>query len=146
MPRHRPLISTQISRASAGLLLVGGLALLFAADDILPRLIPAFPAAGAWLGQLLAAAWLAVAMLNWLSQSLLLGGIYGRPVVLTNAVLYFVGAMVLLKIVTRSNGPAAVGLLVVPFVFFSAVYAWLLFRGPLERDFEMHRRSQQGQR
>jgi hypothetical protein len=139
MPEHRPLISTHISRASAGLLLVGGLALLFAADDILPRLIPAFPAAGAWLGQLLAAAWLAVAALNWLTRSSLLGGIYGRPVVLTNAVLYLVGAMVLLKIVTRPNASAAIGLLAVPFVLFAAVYVWLLFGGPLERDFETHR-------
>jgi hypothetical protein len=137
------LISTHISRTSAGLLLVGGLALLFAADDILPRLIPAFPAAGAWLGQLLAAAWLGVAALNWLSRSSLLGGIYGRPVVLTNAVLYFVGAMVLLKIVTRPNAPAVVGLLAVPFVLFAVVYSWLLFRGPLEPDVKTHRPSQQ---
>lgn len=85
-------------------------------------------------------------MLNWLTRSSLLGGIYGRPVVLTNAVLYFVGTMVLLKIVARPNASAAVGLLAVPFALFAAVYSWLLFRGPLERDFEMHRRSQQDQR
>lgn len=139
------MISTQVSRASAGLLLVAGLAFLFAADDILPRLIPAFPATGAWLGQLLAAAWLAIATLNWLSQALLLGGIYGRSVVLTNAVLYFVASIVLLKIATRSHAPAGVVLLLVPFVVFAALYGWLLFRGPFERDFEMHRRSQRGQ-
>ena len=143
MPAHRPLISTQISRASAGVLLLGGIALLFAPDVILPRLIPAFPAAGAWLGQLLAAAWLSVATLNCLSQSLLLGGIYGRPVVLTNAVLYVVAAMTLLKIVTRSSAPAAIWLLVVPIMLFAGVYAWLLFRGPLGRDFEVYRDSRQ---
>jgi hypothetical protein len=140
------LISAHLSRASAGLLLAGGLALLFAADDILPRLIPAFPVAGAWLGQLLAAAWLALAGLNWLGRSSLLGGIYGRPLVLTNAVLYFVSAIVLLKIVVRHNPSAAVALLAVPFVFFAAVYSWLLFRGPLERDFSNYRRSQPEQR
>jgi hypothetical protein len=135
------VISTQISRASAGLLLAGGVGLLFAADDILPRLIPGFPRSGAWLGQMLAAAWLAVATLNWFNRSLLLGGIYGRPVVLTNAVLYFVGSMVLLEIVARSDASATLRVLAVPFVAFAVLYGWLLFRGPLERDVAAHRRG-----
>lgn len=139
------LISTRVSRASAGLLLLAGLALLFAPDVILPRLIPAFPAAGAWVGQLLAAAWLAVAALNWLSRWALLGGIYGRPVVLTNVVLYFVAATVLLNIVTGRHAPAALWLLVVPLVLLAGTYGWLLFRGPLRRDLEIYRRSHLGE-
>ncbi|HEU0076918.1 MAG TPA: hypothetical protein VFQ76_04665, partial [Longimicrobiaceae bacterium] len=91
------MFSTQVSRASAGLLLAGGLALLFAPDVVLPRLVPGFPAGGVWLGQLLAAAWLALAALNWLSRAALLGGIYGRPVVLCNAAFYFIAALVLLR-------------------------------------------------
>jgi hypothetical protein len=138
------LISTRISRASAALLLLGGFALLFASDVILPRLIPAFPAEGAWLGQLLAAAWLAVAALNWLGQSTLLGGIYGRAMVLTNTALYFISAMVLLKIILRHDTPTALWLVAVPIVLFAVTYGWLLLRGPFERDFEMHRRAQQG--
>jgi hypothetical protein len=137
------VFSTQISRASAALLLIGGLVLLFASDEVLPRLISGFPAAGTWLGQLLAAAWLAVSALNWFNRRLLLGGIYGRPVVFTNAVLYLVGAMVLLNGVARSPSTKGVWLLVVPFVVFAAVYGWLLFRGPLDHDLEMQRRSQQ---
>lgn len=125
------------------MLLVGGLALLFASDVILPRLIPTLPAAGAWLGQLLAAAWLALAALNWLSQSVMLGGIYGRSVVLANAALYFIAATVLLKIVTRPDAPAALWLVFVLAAIFAGIYGWLLFRGPIERDFEIHRRSQQ---
>ncbi len=136
-----PLISTRLSWLSAILLLLGGLALLFASDTILPRLIPSFPAAGAWLGQVLAATWLAIATLNWLSRSVLLGGIYGRPVVLTNAVLYFITAIVLLKIVTWAAAPAALWLVVVLTVLLAGAYGWLLFRGPLERDFEVSRRS-----
>ena len=138
------LISTQLSRASAGFLAIGGLAFLFAADDILPRLVPAFPPSGAWLGQLLAAAWLAIATLNWLSRSLLLGGIYGRPVVLTNAMLYFVGAMVLVKIARRAGESATVWILFLPVAVFAAMYAWLLFRGPFETDMANHRRAQGG--
>jgi hypothetical protein len=135
-----PLISTRLSSFSAGVLLLGGLALLFAPDAILPRLIPSFPAAGAWLGQVVAAAWLAIASLNWLSRSMLLGGIYSRPVVMTNAALYFITAIALLKIVTSRDSPATLWVTTVLTVLLAGAYGWLLFRGPLERDFEIHRR------
>jgi hypothetical protein len=133
------VISTFITRASAAFLALGGIALLFAADAILPRLIPGFPPTGAWLGQLLAASWLAVALLNWTSQPGLLGGIYGRPVVLTNAALYFIAATVLLKIVLKPGAPATLWVLVVPVALFTGIYGWLLFRGPFERDFQSAR-------
>ena len=136
------LISTHISRASAAVLLVGGLALLFASDAILPRLVPAFPPAAAWVGQLLAAAWLSVAALNWHHRSALLGGIYGRPVVTTNAVLYFMSATSLFNIV-RSDGERTVWVLFVPAAIFAAVYGWLLFRGPFAYDFALGRQSPQ---
>lgn len=122
--------SARVSAASAILLLAGGVAFLFAADDILPRLVPGFPEAGAWLGQLLGSAWLAIAALNWLNRGARLGGIYGRPVVLTNTTVYFVGAMVLLKTVARPGASLPIIIATILFVIFAALYAWLLFRGP----------------
>lgn len=135
LAHYPPLISSRISRASAILLLLGGVALLFAPDIILPYLIPDLPPAGAWLGQLLAAAWLALAILNWLSRSVLLGGIYGRPVVLSNGAFYFIAAMVLLDAVTRRGTPKTLWFLIIPIALFAGIYGWLLFRGPIERDF-----------
>lgn len=131
------MISTLISRASAGILLLGGLALLFAPDVVLPRLVPGFPPEGAWLGQLLAAAWLGLAALNWLSRAVLLGGIYGRPVVLANAAFYFVAAMVLLRAAAGRDVSPAAWIVAVPVVLLAGVYGWLLLRGPLERDFRI---------
>lgn len=137
------MISTHVSRASAVVLAVGGLALLFASDAILPRLVPGFPPSGAWLGQLLAAAWLAVAAMNWVGRSALIGGIYARAQVSANAVLYFVGAASVLKATARPAAPAALWILLVVHGAFAVVYAWLLFRGPLERDLQAYRASQQ---
>jgi hypothetical protein len=113
--------------------------MLFAADVILPRLVAGFPAGGAWLGQLLGASWLAVGTLNWLSRPMLLGGIYGRPIVLANLSIYFIGAMVLLRTVATDMTPTAVWFGFVPLVLFSVIYGWLLLRGPLLRDFELNR-------
>ena len=137
------LVSTRVSRASALALLIGGLALLFAPDALLPRLVPGFPPAGAWLGQLLAAAWLGVAALDWTSQRTVLGGIYGRPVVLANAALYFITATSLARAAIardagRAGGVALWAMLALA-AGFAAVYGWLLFRGPAARDLERQR-------
>ena len=132
--RNVKMTSALLSRASAGVLGIAGGALLFAADDIVPRLVQGVPEAAAWLGQLLGAAWLAIAALTWLNRNARLGGIYGRPVVLTNAIVYFVSAMVLLKIVAGPNVPLPVAIVTLLFVLFTGIYGWLLFRGPFERD------------
>jgi hypothetical protein len=118
-----------LMRASALVLLVAGAALLFAADEILPRVIPEFPAAAAWLGQVLGSAWLAVAALNWLNKGARLGGIYGRPVVLTNVVLYFISGMALLKVAVLPAAPAVVIASAFVCVAFAGLYGWLMFRG-----------------
>lgn len=118
--------SSMISRASAVVLLAGGAAMLFAPDLVLPRLVPGYPPAALWLGQLLGAAWLGFAALDWLSQGAVLGGIYGRPVVTANAALHFISAMVLLR--------TGLFLVAVPAVVLAIAYCLLLFRGPLAGD------------
>jgi hypothetical protein len=108
--------------------------MLFAADNILPRLVPTLQPADTWVGQLIAASWLGVAALNWLSRNQLLGGIYGRPVVSANTLLYFVTAMSMVKLVLRPATPAAVWIVAVPMAIFAAIYMWLLLRGPVTSD------------
>ena len=118
--------------------------LLFAPDAVLPRLVPGFPAGGEWLGQLLAAALLGLAALDWLSRAALLGGIYGRPVVLANAAFYFIAAMALLRHAVGRDVPAALWVVAVPVALLAGVYGWLLLRGPAERDLQSYRGSQGG--
>ncbi len=128
------MISSLISRLSAGFLALGGLVLLFAPDAILPRAVAAFPATATWIGQLIAAGWLALAALNWMSRSTLLGGIYGRPVVMANALFYFIGATTLVRVVLGPPHLVLLWWIAVPVAAFAGVYAWLLFRGPIGRD------------
>ena len=125
------------------MLVLAGLVLLFAADVVLPLLHPRFAASESWLGQLLAAGWLAVGALNWLSRSALLGGIYNRPIVVSNAVLYFVSTTVLLNTVARPDASLGIWVVIVAAAVFAGIYAWLLFRGPPERDFANRRDAQE---
>lgn len=122
------VVSSAVSRASAAVLGSGGLALLFAADVLLPALVPGLPPTAAWLGQLLGAAWLGVAALNWLQRGAVLGGIYGRPVVFANLVLYSVTALSAARALP-AGGPG-LWLVVAPAAAGAAVYGALLFRGP----------------
>lgn len=126
------MISSVLSRVSALILLLGGLALLFAPDVLLPALVPGFPPAAAWVGQLLAAAWLGVAALNWLQRAAVLGGIYARPVVLANGALYLVSALSLLRVLLGGAAPRAAWLLCAPAALLAAAYWALLLRGPFD--------------
>ena len=126
------MISSRISHASAFVLFVGGLAMLFAPDIVLGRLVPGFPPGSAWIGSLLGAAWLGMAALNWSHRTTLLGGIYGRPIVYPNFVLYVTSALALSRVVLRPDMPAAMWLLVAPLFALAVAYALLLFRGPFD--------------
>lgn len=126
------MISTSVSRASAAVQLLGGLGLLFAPDVILPALAPGFPPAAAWVGQLVAAAWLGVASLNWLQRGTVLGGIYGRPVVFANLTLYAVSALSLARAALAPGGGTGLRGLLALAATLAVVYAALLLRGPFD--------------
>jgi hypothetical protein len=121
-----------MSRISAAVQLLGGLGLLFAPDVLLPALAPGFPTQAAWLGQLLGAAWLGMAALNWLQRGTLLGGNYGRPAVLANAALYFVSALSLLRALAGNGGASSLWVICVPMLLLGLAYWTLLLCGPFD--------------
>lgn len=126
------MISSTITRVSAVVLGIGGLALLFAADAILALLAPGFPASAVWIGQLLGSAWLGMAALNWSHRRALLGGIYGRQVVYPNFILYAVSALSLLGGLPRERAAMVGWILAAPIIGLAVAYAALLFRGPFD--------------
>ena len=125
------MISSAISRVSALVLVVAGLPLLFASDVLLPQLLPGLPSNAAWVGQLIAAGWLSIALFNWNSRETLLGGIYGRSAVNLNLVMYTISALALVK----ANGNRAAALsLAVPFSVMAIVYGAAMLRGPFDKQ------------
>lgn len=79
MPINRLLVAATIVCG------VPGLVLLFAAEEVLLRLggAPATPAA-AWLVGVLGGTLVAIALMNWFQRHSMVGGIYGRPLLLAN--------------------------------------------------------------
>ena len=125
------VISRVVSHASAIVLVAGGLAWLFAPDYAFSILDLSFPPGAEWFGQLLGAAWLGFAALNWIQRRAILGGVYGRPVVMANLFHYFIGSMVLIK--AGQQGAGSVWPLAVPFSALALAYGALLFRGPFDK-------------
>ena len=77
--------------------------------------------------QIAGALYIGFALLNWSAKGTLLGGIYGRPIVMTNFTHFAIGAIVLWKV----PGPYAPGLLAAAAVYsvFAAWFGYVLF-GP----------------
>jgi hypothetical protein len=126
------MISSIVTRASAAVLLLGGLGLLFAPEALLALLRTDAAPHVEWLAQLVAAGWLAVAALNWMQRTAILGGIYGRPVVYTSFVLYLVSATSMVGRLRGANATGAVWILASVFSVFALAYGALMLRGPFD--------------
>src|SRR5688572_22320896 len=140
------MLSSHLTRASALSLGVAGFAFVFAPRELLALLAPGTPRSATWIGQLLGAALVGLACLNWFNRHTLLGGIYARAVVLANTMFYFVGALSVFGAspaltATRPMAQGVAGVLGV----FAACYWWLLFRGPLEGDIATYRTTLGGE-
>jgi hypothetical protein len=121
------LASRLVTAYAAALLLAGG-ALLFAPEVLFPD--PG--AAGAVplvVAQLLGASLLGSAAANWAGRGVLLGGIYGRALVVGNQTSAFVGALVLLKALPDRWGPGFWALLLL-YACGAVLYTVLLYRSP----------------
>ena len=140
------MLSSHLSRASALLLSATGFAFVFVPRELLASLAPGTPPSATWIGQLLGAALVGLGCLNWFNRRTLLGGIYARAVVLANMMFYVIGALSVFGAsaaltMTRPTAHGVAGVLGV----FAACYAWLLFRGPLDRDMATYRTTLGGE-
>lgn len=83
------------------------------------------------LGALLGAALVGVGAMTWIARRSLLGGIYGRAVVVGNQVHFVVGALVLLKYGLATGGPPALWTLTALYFIGASLFSYLLVRtGP----------------
>jgi hypothetical protein len=85
-------------------------------------------AGGSVLTQLLGAAFLGFGGLNWVARRSVIGGIYGRAVVVCNQVHFSVGALLLGRQTVGGGVHAApYWIAITLYVFGAALFNWLLF-------------------
>ena len=78
-----------------------GMGLTFIPDEIISILSIAPNPIATVSFQLLGALYLGFAMLNWMAKGSRIGGIYNRPIAIGNFMHFAVGALALIKIVTK---------------------------------------------
>ncbi|MBP8824396.1 MAG: hypothetical protein KBH07_12210 [Flavobacteriales bacterium] len=116
--------------ASAAVLAVLGLLLSFAPEETLAYL--GQPAMGAVpvLLQLAGALYLGFALMNWTAKGMVLGGIYGRAIMLGNFLHFTMGALALLKAAIDPGFGTIIWVLTAIYTVFALLFGRLLFTHP----------------
>lgn len=115
-----------LMRVAALLLGVAGLAASFLPQEVLASFGAMPVPATVVLVQLVGAAYLGFAFLNWMAQGNAIGGIYSRPVAIGNLSHFMIGGLALLKSgVVQSTWPALA--FAVVYAVFAALFAYVAF-------------------
>lgn len=110
--------------ASAALMGIVALACIFAPDELRASFTSFFSGSGGLSIQLIGAFYFAFATLNWMSRGTLLGGIYGRPIVIANLTHFVVAGIPFARQAVTHPQPEMIvlaGLYVVFIVLFSRI-------------------------
>lgn len=116
-----------LSAASLALLGIGA---SFFPQELLAQLGSDAPDRAVLAVQVLGAAFIGMATLNWMSRGAHLGGIYGRPITMTNFFHFAIGATVLVKAAISQGFAIEVTALAAVYALFSAWFGLVLFKHP----------------
>lgn len=87
---------------------------------------------GALLLQLAGALYLGFAMMNWMAKTVLIGGIYARPLAMGNFVHFMVGGLALLKYASSTSTTMVVWLLAIIYSLLAILFGVVFFTHPLK--------------
>jgi hypothetical protein len=117
-------------RASAVVLGVFGASATFLPQEILVRAGTSPGGFSSVLVQIAGALYLGFAMLNWMAQGSVMGGIYGRPVAIGNLAHFTIGALALLKLVLAGQRVLEVVVAAAVYTVFAVLFAVVAFGRP----------------
>lgn len=112
---------------SAAVLFAASLCLLFAPEETALVLFPEQHEDSHILASLLGACLFGFASMNWIARHSLLGGIYGRAVVVGNQAHFFIGTLLLTRYLYPATSPALWALFGL-YLFGAVLFSYLLYR------------------
>ena len=123
------IVNTKLLMTSSSLILaLAGMFALFAPDVLLALFGTPMADPLSALIQLMGALYFSMAMMNWTAKDSAIGGIYARPVSLANFVHFFIGTLLLAKVVLSSEFNVPIVLLLAVYAIFAILFYWLVFR------------------
>ena len=119
--------------ASAFFFGIAGISLSFFPQEILTHLGIAADELLTLCFQILGAMYLGFGMLNWMTKSSIIGGIYNKPIAMANFLHFVVAALAYTKGVTAiPEVPALVWVIAAVYVLFAFSFGLIMFRHPLK--------------
>ena len=125
--------SRTLLTATASVLLLGGLTMLFA-PDLVAGLLVGRQATEGWTVQLLGAAWCGAAAMNWMSRGSVIGGIYGRPLVASNLVHFLMAALILTRAALGARLPLGMFPVLAAVALLAGTYGLRMYSDPLAAE------------
>jgi hypothetical protein len=119
--------------ASALLMAVCGAALLFIPHEILNYFGTPSAGVSVLFVQLAGALFFGFAMMNWMAKTVLIGGIYARPLAIGNFTHFFIGALGLIKFAYAAQNSYAVWTFAIIYTIFAILFGIVLFTHPLKK-------------
>jgi len=104
---------------------------IFAPSEVMAYAGGQSSAVGTLSIQVFGAVYFGFALLNWMAQANLIGGIYSRPVAMGNFVHFFVAALALLKAVLAGQHSLPALASAAAYTAFAVLFAVVLFGNPL---------------
>jgi len=118
--------------SSALLMAVCGVLLEFIPHEILGYFGVASNGVAPLLAQITGALFLGFAMMNWMAKTVLIGGIYARPLAIGNFSHFLVGALALLKYAFASPNLLAVWIIAAIYSLMAILFGFVFFTHPLK--------------
>jgi hypothetical protein len=82
--------------------------------------------------QIAGAQYFAMAVLNWMKRTSVIGGIYNRPVAIANYTHYLIGTLALSKVLLGKDSlPSVFWILAAFYLIFSFLYGFIFYRNPV---------------
>ncbi len=113
---------------------VCGVALLFVPHEILNYFGTPSSGIGVLFVQLAGALCFGFAMMNWMAKTVLIGGIYARPLAVGNFTQFLIGAIGLLKFAYAAQNSYAVWTFAGVYTIFAILFGTVLFTHPLKTN------------
>ena len=129
-------MNTKIVMISSGLFLgVLGITFTFIPDEVVSGLVETPSPMSILPLQLLGALYIGFALLNWMAKESLIGGIYNRPIAIGNFTHFAVGAMALIKIITKIQTHSEIVIsLATVYVIFAILFGYVIRTSPFRTE------------
>ena len=119
--------------ASAAMMSIFGIALSFFPMEILNYLRPSSGFPYTILLQITGALYLGFALMNWMAKTVLIGGIYARPLAMGNFMHFVVGCLALIKVALNNSGSFYIWISVVLYFLFAVSFGIVAFTAPAKK-------------